>query len=217
MIISRIDLPHPGRGAVWAVAAMLSLMTLTAIPANASNDASASGVVDTLHAALIRSMKIGEDGGYAARYKVVEPVVSEQFDLHLISRLVLGGHWSKLNAAQRQKFEKTMGRFMTANYASKFNSFSGQSFELKGEKKQGEKVAIVQATFKSGKGKTRQFDYQLRKSDTGWMLVNVAVDGVSDLSLKRAEFTDVLKAHGFDELVAKLETRIKNMAEGKEE
>ncbi|MBI1375116.1 MAG: hypothetical protein GC159_20550 [Phycisphaera sp.] len=200
---------------------MISTMALGVLVAATmvrADDAAPKEVVDELHAALISAMKVDGDAaaGYQTRYKIVEPVIDKRFDIPLISRLVLGAEWAKLSEAQRTSFGAIMARYMTANYASKFNSYSGQQFTHKSDAAQGDRAMIVRAEFKSGSGKTRQFDYQIRKGDSGWKIVNVAVDGISDLSLKRAEFGDVLKKNGFDGLITQLEKRIGEMAEGKE-
>jgi len=105
-----------------------------------------------------------------------------------------------------------MRRFMTANYASNFDSFSDQRFEKAQTLRQEGRVAVVRSAFVSGSGKRRLFDYQLRKTSEGWRIVNVAVDGVSDLSLKRAEFADVIGKKGFEGLLQELETRIEELA-----
>lgn len=198
--------------------AALCLFTVS-VPVIASEkddaDTSPRTRVDELHKSLIAAMKMKGDDGYGGRFKLLHPVIRKNFDIPLVSRLVLGGAWAKLSAEQQGSFSDLMARYMTANYASKFKDHSGQSFTFKSETPQGERVMIVRAEFRSN-SKTRKFDYQVRKGSTGWKIVNVAVDGISDLSLKRAEFGDVLKDKGFDGLVEQMRTRITEMAEGKE-
>ena len=42
---------------------------------------------------------------------------------------------------------------------------------------------------------------------------NVAADGVSDLSLRRADYNSVLKSEGFDALMAHLEQQLRELRE----
>ncbi|MCZ6652677.1 MAG: ABC transporter substrate-binding protein, partial [Planctomycetota bacterium] len=54
-------------------------------------------------------------------------------------------------------------------------------------------------------------DYLLHDSDGKWRIVNVIANGVSDLSLKRADYGAVVKAQGLDSLIAKLEGQISDL------
>ena len=47
-----------------------------------------------------------------------------------------------------------------------------------------------------------------------WRIVNIIVNGVSDLALKRAEYNSLLEREGFQALIAKLEEQIRGYAEG---
>ena len=42
--------------------------------------------------------------------------------------------------------------------------------------------------------------------------MNVVAQGVSDLSLKRADYTAVIKSEGFDSLINRLEKKIAEMS-----
>ena len=45
-----------------------------------------------------------------------------------------------------------------------------------------------------------------------WRLVNITVDGVSDLSLKRSQYSEVIEQHGFHELLERLDTKTESLA-----
>jgi phospholipid transport system substrate-binding protein len=57
-----------------------------------------------------------------------------------------------------------------------------------------------------------KFDYQMKKKDEGWQIINIIADGVSDLALKRSEYTSILSRDGFDVLIAKITEKIDNYA-----
>ena len=57
-------------------------------------------------------------------------------------------------------------------------------------------------------GERVTLDYVLRDNEGMWQIVNVIADGVSDLSLKRADYTAVIKSEGFNSLVSKLSDKI---------
>lgn len=173
-------------------------------------------VVAELHAALIASMKAGVEAGFEQRREQLEPVVRSSFDFPTISRLVLGVHWPELSETQQQRFIETMRELTVTTYAHRFRRYSGQSFTIEAVESRPPRVAIVRARFTGG-NKARQFDYQLVRTADRWRIVNVAVDGVSDLSVKRAQYVDVMERRGFEELMERLGKTIEERKLGEAE
>jgi phospholipid transport system substrate-binding protein len=161
-------------------------------------------VVDSLHTALIKAMKGGHELGFEGRYKLLAPVVDQSFDMPYIAQLSLGTYWSGLSAAQREQFIEVLKRYSASNYAAEFDSYDGGHFQTESEQTMQPGVDSVNSRFTSGTGKEHQFNYLLRKTPGGWRIINVIVDGVSDLSLKRGQYSYVMKTDGFDSLIAKL-------------
>ena len=54
----------------------------------------------------------------------------------------------------------------------------------------------------------------LQKDGGHWRIVNVVADGVSDLSLRRAEYTETMQKKGFTALIAHLKAQIAGYAKG---
>jgi phospholipid transport system substrate-binding protein len=50
-------------------------------------------------------------------------------------------------------------------------------------------------------------EYLLQQGATGWRIINVVADGVSDLALKRAEYQRVLTTGSLETLIAELEAQ----------
>jgi len=184
-------------------------------PAVATSEA--EQIVQRLEDALLEAMKLGDQTGFDSRFNTIEPIVREDFDMTMISRLVLGRHWTKLSAADRAKFVDTFTQYVISDYASEFDHYNDQQFEILSVKEQRAGVAIVSSQLLTKSGKTHRFDYQLRKTHDRWHIVNIAVDGVSDLAMKRSQYTSVIKKDGFAALLDTLESRIRDYAEGRDE
>lgn len=169
-------------------------------------------VVEKLHATLLQVMTNAQTLGFGGRVATLDPVLSETFDFSTISRIVTGRHWKSLAEKQRNGFVTVFARLSAATYASNFDGFSGESFEtLTVEERRGRilvKTAIVKAD-----GERVTLDYLLVDTEGLWRIVNVIADGVSDLSLKRAEYMAVIKNNGFDSLVGKLNDKIADYGE----
>ena len=84
--------------------------------------------------------------------------------------------------------------------------------------KRGMVVLIFDLYWANGIDSTR-FNYILRQFDGKWKIVNIIVKGVSDLALKRAEFTSVIENEGLEKLLERItnntdEIRLKHEEQG---
>jgi phospholipid transport system substrate-binding protein len=193
---------------------LLGILT-GALPVAGAVEGNSTGsrqVVDRLHTALIAAMKGGRSLGFEGRYDLLKPVIEQSFDMPYIAQLSLGSYWSGLSPDQRQQFIQILMRYSIANYAAEFDSYDGGNFQTDSVQSTQPGVETVNSRFTSGTAKHHQFDYLLRKTPEGWRIFNVIVDGVSDLSLKRSQYTYVMGAHGFDDLISRLKDSIKKLS-----
>ena len=172
----------------------------------------AKEVVLTFQNKLLGIMKQGVELGYQGRYQKMEVAIVKSHDLAKVARIVIGKEWKGLSKEQRQKLADVFSQFSIASYAHNFKSFSGESFEYISEDKTARGGIIVHSVFVLPEDKNVKFDYMLKKSANKWLIINVIANGVSDLALKRSEYTSILKRDGFDALIAKITERIDNYA-----
>ncbi|MGE4530594.1 MAG: HpnM family protein [Acidithiobacillus sp.] len=188
---------------------------------SASNSAKKSDVAGTpqatinaLDGALRKSMEGGSKIGYSGRYAIVSPVVRQAYDFERIASLTLGNYWSKLNADQQKEFVNVLADFTASTYAARFDDYQGEHFAIASSETLQPGTEGVFSTLTMHNGKVHRFDYLLQKKGGQWKIVNVVADGVSDLSLKRAEYTETMKSKGFPALVAHLKGQIAAYAKG---
>jgi len=180
--------------------------------AYAQNEAGATAkqVVEKFQAELIAVMKNGKQLGYAGRYdKLYEPV-SNSHDLTKIARIVVGKEWEKLSEVQQQKLVDDFVRLSVASYAHNFKDYSGESFVFDSEEETARGGVVVHSTLIIPDDKSVKFDYMLKEKGTSWRIINIIANGVSDLALKRSEYTTILQREGFDALIAKINEKIDN-------
>jgi phospholipid transport system substrate-binding protein len=171
-------------------------------------------VIEGLQAALISVMKEAKALGYEGRYQRLDPVIRETHDLQSIARIALGRHWGKLDDKQRREFIDTFAQLSIATYAYQFDEYSGERFEIVETKPFAGTDQVVHARLIKASGAPVKFDYIMRRADGGWRIVNIVVDGVSDLALKRAEYTSVMRDQGFEALVSQLRQKVQDYAGG---
>jgi phospholipid transport system substrate-binding protein len=172
-------------------------------------------VVHRLHSALIEAMKGGRQMGAEGRYKLLAPVVDQSFDMNYVARLSLGSKWGDLSKRQREQFVQALQRYSIATYAAEFDSYNGGHFKLESVTRPQRGMETVSTRFSSkDSAKTHQFNYLLHETPRGWRIINVVVDGVSDLSLKRSQYTRIMQTEGFDALLSKLNASADRLVAG---
>ena len=172
-------------------------------------------VVQLFQDSLIAAMKQGPQAGYAGRYRLLEPALKQAFDFDTIAMVVLGQYWPQLQPTQRTAFVDIFSRLSIATYASRFDTYSGEYFSPPKLGKASDDRAIVHSDLIDGEDNTVSFTYQMRKSDGQWRIINVIASGVSDLAVKRAEYTEIIKNNSFDTLFDRLKQKIAAYAAAK--
>jgi phospholipid transport system substrate-binding protein len=171
---------------------------------------SAKQVVESFQAELINVMKNGQKLGFAGRYDKLYDPVSNSHDLIKIARIVIGKEWEKLSEEQQKKLVDVFSRFSVASYAHNFKDYSGESFTFESEEETTRGGVVVHSLLKIPDDKPVKFDYMLKEKGNSWRIINIIANGVSDLALKRSEYTTILQREGFDALIAKINEKIDN-------
>ncbi len=191
----------------------LFLLLLLAIPAVqplplADAAHPAIDVVENLHATLLTVMKEGPLVGYQGRYDRLAPVITAGFDMPFIAKTVMGRYWETFSAEQKSKFIEVFSKLSIATYAANFDAYSGERFNVISEKEATPGRILVQTQLIKSDGGKVQLDYLLHRAGSQWRIINVVADGVSDLALKRADYTSFLKSKGFDPLLLRLNEKV---------
>jgi phospholipid transport system substrate-binding protein len=183
----------------------LTLWLALSAPLQAA-DQTPQATVEMLHAALLEAMQKGPALGFDGRAALLAPVLGEVFDFETIARVVTGRHWATLAADKRREFIDVFARLSTATYAENFKAHAGEKFETRGSESR-KNAELVRTVLVKTDGKEISLNYLLAE-DGVWRIVNVIAEGVSDLSLKRAEYTAVIGSDGIDGLIAKLNAKV---------
>jgi phospholipid transport system substrate-binding protein len=57
-----------------------------------------------------------------------------------------------------------------------------------------------------------KFEYIVNEFNGKWVIINIVVDGISDLALKKAQYTSVIDREGFPKLLEKLQQKVADYA-----
>jgi phospholipid transport system substrate-binding protein len=174
--------------------------------------ATARQIIDKFQTELVQVMKDGKKLGYAGRYNKLEPAVMNSHDLPKIARIVVGKEWEKLTEEQQKKLTDVFSKLSVASYAHNFNDFSGEAFAIDSEEETKMGGVVIHSHLTIPDDKPVTFDYMLKEKGASWRIINIIANGVSDLALKRSEYTAILQREGFDALMAKINEKIDNYA-----
>ncbi len=181
-------------------------------PLALAEEATARQIVEEFQDRLIDVMKQGKELGFQGRYDKLDTAVRKSHDLPKIARIVVGKQWEELTPEQQVKLETVFSQLSVSAYAHNFKDFSGESFAFVSEEETGRGGVVIHTNLKIPGEKDVKFDYMMKKKDDGWQIINIIADGVSDLALKRSDYTSVLNREGFDALIAKINEKIESYA-----
>lgn len=167
-------------------------------------------VVENLHASLIAAMQ-DEDLDFEGRYALLEPVIAQSFNLEFMGSKCVGRHWKKLSPEEQQAWIARFERLTTSTYASRFKEFDGEHFETLGEEPGGRETQIVMTKLYVPSDEDVILNYRLMEGDNGWRVIDIYLKGtVSELALRRSDYSVTLKRDGFDGLVAAIDRKIED-------
>jgi phospholipid transport system substrate-binding protein len=198
------------RGAGLAVVMALAVLPQPISAAPASGSDTVQGLYDT----LLSTMKNGRTLGQSGRFVQLEPVVRRTFDIASMARLSVGpSSWATMSETQRQQITESYGRYISAIYAERFDSYAGQKLQVTDEQPAAAGV-MVRSQIVKANGEPVKVDYLMRKNGDAWLISDIYLDGaISEVATRRSEFAAILRNEGIDGLIAAL-NRKANMLTG---
>jgi phospholipid transport system substrate-binding protein len=169
--------PIVSKTPVWLAATLAAVLGLAIVPYPAhAAPASAGDTVQGLYDALLKTMKNGRTLGQSGRFMQLEPVIRRTFDIPSMARLSVGSSWASLTDAQRQQVTESFGRYISAIYADRFDSYAGQKLQVTGEQPAAAGV-MVRSQIVKANGESVHVDYMMRRNGEIWLVSDIYLDG----------------------------------------
>lgn len=139
---------------------------------------------------------------------LIEQEVFPHVDFPYTARMTLGRDWTNANPTQREKFTKEMQKLLACTYSTAFASYSGQQVEYQQASwdEKNNEVEIRSRITQDAKPPI-PVNYRLHKTDAGWKLYDLVVEGVSLVANYRSTFRQQLQNQDLDGLIADLAAR----------
>lgn len=194
---------------------LLIAMGLAAPVAAAAQSSDPAAVqIDSFDRALLATMKAGKSLGAEGRYRKLEPVVTQDFDLGAMVRVATGAAWSKMTPTDQAALKTAFTRFTVANYAHNFDDYSGQKF-VTGAVDTRLPDKLVHTQIVNPSGAPIQLAYRMRNSGGSWRIIDVFYNGsISSLAQQSSDFASTVRSGGAPALIKKLNDQSEKLLQG---
>jgi len=191
-------------------AAALSVCSASEAPSGSEPQA----VPQALSDALLQAMKRGPALDFAARVKALEPEVSRDYDMPLMTRLVVGPPWRSMSPDEQQALVAAFSEYSIAVYANRFKNFSGERFVVDpATAKLPSGDVIVHTRLLPHDGDPVELDYLMRSEPDGWRIIDVLLSGtISQMAERRSEYSSALRDGGAAALIRLLRQKTAQLA-----
>ncbi len=192
-------------------ALMLSLIMSTGWIAAAAiaEEGTPTEVIETAVALLAekldgRKEELADDR--PALYALIDEILLPRFDRKFSAQLVLAKHWRTATEVQRERFIDAFYQSLLRRYADGIFEFDQDRVNVLPFRGDLEKPrATVRSSVIMNDGTKVAVDYELVKRDSGWLLFNVVIEGVSYVRNYRTEVDSEISSSSLDEVIERLE------------
>lgn len=200
-----------------ALTVVATALVLSAAPVAAVTAQSSLGPNEVIEEAvgLFASKLEGRNEELAADrqqlYALIDEILLPRFDRKFAAQVVLAKHWRGATAEQRDRFIEAFYQALVRKYADGLLEFERTMVKIQPFRGDESKPRTkVRSTVQLTDGTKVSVDYELVKRESGWLLFNVVIEGVSYVRNFRAELDSEIRGTSLDAVIERLEAEIKN-------
>jgi phospholipid transport system substrate-binding protein len=196
--------PRSGFGSAIGLCLLCTGWLLSASPGSAAAAPGPTEVINQFDGQLLDIMQHASALGPKGRYQRLEPIIRSTFDIPFMARLSIGPTWYRLTPDQKKRAAAAYARYITAVYASRFDDYAGQKFQVLGNQKI-KHGTLVQTQIVKADGEPVAINYVMHDNDFAWQVRDIYVgEAISELATRRSEFSGILRSSGIDGLIASM-------------
>ena len=142
----------------------------------------------------------------AALYVLIDEILLPRFDRKFAAQVVLAKHWRTADEVQRERFINAFYQALLRKYADGLLEFEQDNVDVlpfRGDASK--KRAKVRSKVLLDDGNKIAVDYELVKRESGWLMFNVVIEGVSYVRNFRAELDSEIRSSSLDAVIERLE------------
>lgn len=144
----------------------------------------------------------------APLYQLIEERLVPHFDVNLISRQVLGQHWSRANPEQRTRFSAAFRRMLVRTYAKALLAFREDALEWQPVNfAPGATDALLKSTVTRDGAPPLVVSYKMHLEADRWLVYDVTIDGISFVTNYRGIFNSEIRRNSLDAIIKRMEDK----------
>ena len=187
------------------LAAGIALTVANIAAADASPTDAVRGSVNSI-LTLLQNKEMDQ----ATRRKEMRKVISERFDFRAMSQRTLATNWKKASKEQQQEFVQLFAQLIENTYIGRIEAYTDEKVDFPGEKVK-KKKAVVETLILTATADI-PINYKVYQKTSGeWWVYDVIIEGISLISNYRSSYQEIVKKEGFDGLIAKMKSKIKEL------
>jgi len=196
---------------------LLTICCLAGAPARAQSvmapDALAKSVTDEVLAVLSADKDI-HSGNPKKVVDLIEAKVLPHFNFTRMTQLAVGRNWRQASPEQQKALIEQFRVLLVRTYAAAFTAYRNQTVEYKPVRMQaGDQEVVVKSQINQPSGPPVTVDYSMEKTDRGWKVYDVAIEGVSLVQNYRSTFSTEVQKGGIEGLVKALTEKNRQLAQ----
>jgi phospholipid transport system substrate-binding protein len=139
-------------------------------------------------------------------YKTIDGILLPRFERRYAAQLVLGRHWRDADVEQRSRFIDAFYGSMLRRYADGVLEFDQERVEILPFRGDESKPRIqVKTIVRLTDGTKVPVNYGMVRRDSGWMIFDVTIEGISYVRNFRTEINSEVQATSIDAVITRLE------------
>ncbi len=195
------------------VTTLAALLVVALLSAPAPARQAPGQVVEKYHTILLAVMKNADELGFQGRFEALKPVINESFNLPFMARMTVGRYWDKMTDEQRKRLIEAFSDFSVANFAYRFDSYSGQRFETVRDMETRRNDILIFTEIVKPNGDKVRINYLLRGEGNDWRIIDIYLDNsISELATRRSEYVSVIRRNGIEELIDAIKSKTRELA-----
>lgn len=198
------------------IRALLSIMVSLGVLVVQTSGWAADSPTTALRAATDRSIAILQDPAYQGpdkrqqRIARVREVIFPLFDPQEIAKRTMGVYWRDRTEAERKQFIELFTNLVEKTYSGNLDRYNtGVQFFWDQERIDGDFAEADTRIFDPVLNKTFVINYRLHKVGEKWLIYDVVAENISMVRNYRNQFHRILSTSSYQELVNKLESKLK--------
>jgi phospholipid transport system substrate-binding protein len=134
----------------------------------------------------------------------ISELVTPLFDFPLMAKLTLGKrYWPEFTASQQERFTELFVKLLKQTYLDRISMYSDERIVFRGSEQSGSKVRVD--TDLVSRDSTVGMLYKFYKTNEGWRIYDLEIEGVSLITTYRTQFDEILRNGTVEDLLLKLE------------